>query len=63
VAPIAVVVVVVVAIVVAAIVVAALPLPFPTLFNLNSLCYAMDAYLNAVINSAPNWCKNALSIA
>ena len=35
----------------------ALPLPLPMLFKCNSLCHVMDACLNAVINSGPNWCK------
>ena len=60
-----------VAIIVAAMVVAAvavvaivaLPLPLPTLFKLNNLYYAIDACLNAVINSGPNRCRNAPSIA
>jgi len=42
------------AVAVAAVAVAALPLPFPTLFKSNSLCYVIDACLNAVINLRPN---------
>jgi hypothetical protein len=56
-----VVVAVVVAIAIAATVVVALPLPI--LFKWNNLCYAIDACLNAVINSGPNQCRNAPLIA
>ena len=56
-------VVVAVAIVVVTVAVVALPLPFSTLFSSNNLYYTMDAYSNAIINSRPNWCKNALSMA
>ena len=58
--------VVVVAAVVAAIAIAAtvvVALPLPTLFKWNNLCHAIDACSNAVINSGPNRCRNAPSIA